>query len=281
MAVEPGTLYLVGTPIGNLGDLSPRALEVLGEVDFVACEDTRVTGALLTRFGLRRPLVSYHEHNARGRGGQLVERLLAGESGALCTDAGMPAISDPGEDIVRLCHEAGVAVVAVPGPSAVTTALALAGLPTGRFCFEGFLPSAGRERAAHLAGLKGERRTMVLYEAPHRLKKTLKELLEALGDRPVALCREMTKLHEEVRRTTLSEAVAHYETNEPRGEFVLVLGGAPDEGGEAPGEADIEGTLRRLLGEGLSGRDAVRETVARLGVKKNLVYDCYTRLQQE
>ena len=203
-----GTLTIVGTPIGNLGDFSPRAVEALEAADFIAAEDTRVTLKLLNHFGLKKPLVSYYEHNKRERGEQICARIEAGESCALVSDAGMPAISDPGEELVAQCAERGSPVLAVPGPSAVVTALALSGLPTGRFAFEGFLSVNKKSRREHLQSLSGERRTMVFYEAPHKLPGTLRDLLEALGDRRVALARELTKVHEEVSRTTLSEAAA-------------------------------------------------------------------------
>ncbi len=277
MTIQPGTLYLIGTPIGNLGDLSPRALEILADVDFVAAEDTRVTGSLLLHFGIKRPLVSYYEHNLRQRGEQIVARLQAGESCALCTDAGMPAISDPGCDIVRLCREAGIPVTSAPGPSAVTTALALSGLETGRFTFEGFLSTNRKNRTEHLEELRQERRTMVFYEAPHKLRRTLSDLFETLGDREIALCREMTKLHEEVLRTTLSQAIAHFEATEPRGEFVLVVEGFSTQA--LPTEdPDLEQALRDALAQGLSGRDAVKRVSEQCKVPKNQVYACYTSL---
>ena len=223
-----GTLTIVGTPIGNLGDFSPRAVEALEAADFIAAEDTRVTLKLLNHFGLKKPLVSYYEHNKRERGEQICARIEAGESCALVSDAGMPAISDPGEELVAQCAERGIPVLAVPGPSAVVTALALSGLPTGRFAFEGFLSVNKKSRREHLQSLSGERRTMVFYEAPHKLPGTLRDLLEALGDRRVALARELTKVHEEVIRTTLSEAAARYADGGARGDFVLVVEGAPD-----------------------------------------------------
>ena len=277
MTIQPGTLYLIGTPIGNLGDLSPRALEILAGVDFVAAEDTRVTGSLLLHFGIKRPLVSYYEHNLRQRGEQIVARLQAGESCALCTDAGMPAISDPGCDIVRLCREAGIPVTSAPGPSAVTTALALSGLETGRFTFEGFLSTNRKNRTEHLEELRQERRTMVFYEAPHKLRRTLSDLFETLGEREIALCREMTKLHEEVLRTTLSQAIAPFEATEPRGEFVLVVEGFSTQA--LPTEdPDLEQALRDALAQGLSGRDAVKRVSEQCKVPKNQVYACYTSL---
>ena len=245
-----GTLYLVGTPIGNLGDISPRALETLQSVDFIAAEDTRVTLKLLNHFGIKKPLICYFEHNRAEMGEKLLARLLAGESCALVTDAGMPAISDPGEDIVRQCAENGVAVCSVPGPSALVTALALSGLPTQRFCFEGFLAVSGKSRRAHLEALRGEKRTMIFYEAPHKLLRTLQDLLDTFGDREIALCRELTKLHEEVYRTTLSQALTHYAETAPRGEFVLVLRGAPESAAPEMTEDDALAVVARYRAEG-------------------------------
>ena len=275
-----GMLYLVPTPIGNLGDISLRCRETLESADFIAAEDTRVTLKLLNHLGIKKSLVSYYEHNKATKGDRIVDRILAGETCALVSDAGSPAISDPGCDVVRLCHEAGLPVVAVPGPSAVTTALALSGLDTGRFTFEGFLSTARKSRFEHLALLKNERRTMVFYEAPHKLKRTLADLLEAFGDREIALCREMTKLHEQVLRTTLSGAISHFEQTEPRGEFVLVLAGAvPCE--QPPGEEGIEQALRQALAQGLSGRDAVKRVSEQCRAPKNQVYACYTELTKD
>ncbi|MGN1345688.1 MAG: 16S rRNA (cytidine(1402)-2'-O)-methyltransferase, partial [Eubacteriales bacterium] len=227
--MEGGVLYLVATPIGNLADLSERALKVLSEVDFVAAEDTRNTGLLLSRFDISKPMISYFEHNKRERGEIIVARIEAGESCALVTDAGTPAISDPGEDIVRLCHERGVRVTSIPGCCAAVTALTLSGLPTGRFTFEGFLSTAKNERRERLEELSTETRTMIFYEAPHKLRGTLADLYQSFGDRDISLCREITKLNEEVCRTTLAEAVRIYEEREPRGEYVLVVGGAKKE----------------------------------------------------
>lgn len=266
-------LYLVGTPIGNLGDLSQRALETLRAVDFIAAEDTRVTLKLLNRYGLSKPMVSYYQHNLRERGEQLVERMLGGESCALVTDAGMPAISDPGEDLVRLCADAGIEVAAVPGPSAAITALALSGLPSSRFCFEGFLSVNKASRREHLDALKGERRTMIFYEAPHKLRSTLLDLRESFGDdRPVALGRELTKLHEEVIRTTLGEAAARYEGVNPRGEYVLVVQGAPD---SAPTKAflhDAAQLARGLMEAGIGPAPAAKEAARITGCKKSEIY---------
>ncbi len=220
-----GMLYVVGTPIGNLNDFSPRGLETLQEVDFIAAEDTRVTLKLLNRFEIKKPLVSYHEHNRFEKGTAIVERILAGESCALVTDAGMPAISDPGEELVLQCHLAGVPVVSVPGPSALITALAISGMPSGRFTFEGFLSMNKRSRREHLQEIVNEPRTMIFYEAPHKLLATLKDMLAVLGDRKLALVRELTKIHEDVFRTTLTQAIEHYTQTQPKGEFVLIVNG--------------------------------------------------------
>ena len=268
----PGTLYLVGTPIGNLGDMSPRALDTLRGADFIAAEDTRVTMKLLNHFDIKKPLVSYYEHNRASSGARILEKLLAGENCALVTDAGMPAISDPGEDIVRQCAEAGVPVLAAPGPSAVVTALAVSGLPTGRFTFEGFLSVTKKSRFEHLDSLRGEKRTMVFYEAPHKLLRTLRDMLEAFGDRPVALCREMTKLHEECIRTTLSGALALYETEPPRGEYVLVVGGAPEEPALLSTPEEALAAVEEFRAAGHSLREACRLAAEETGYTKNELY---------
>ena len=268
-----GTLYLIATPIGNLGDLSPRAATVLESADFVAAEDTRVTMKLLSHLGLKKTMVSYHEHNKASAGPAILARLLAGESCALATDAGTPAISDPGEDLVRLCAESGVAVQAVPGCCALISALAVSGLPTGRFAFEGFLPSNKAQRRERLQGLLGEERTLIFYEAPHRLRAMLDDLLAAFGDRRVALCRELTKLHEETMRTTLAQAVEWYREKEPRGEYVLVLEGAEQrEEGAVTLERGVELVLeRRARGERM--KDAVRQVASDTGLARNELYD--------
>lgn len=269
-----GKLYLVGTPIGNLGDMSPRALRTLEEADFIAAEDTRVTLRLLNHFNIKKPLVSYYEHNAKRSGERILERILAGENCALVTDAGMPSVSDPGEDLAVRCAEAGVEITAVPGPSAVVTALALSALPSGRFCFEGFLSTSGKSRREHLDSLKGEKRTMIFYEAPHKLLKTLEDLRGAFGGgRRIALCREMTKLHEETVRTTLDGAVAMYAETPPRGEFVLVIEGAPEEAeGQCTPEAALE-LVNRYRAEGKSLKEACRLAAGQTGYKKNELYD--------
>ena len=280
--VTGGTLYLVSTPIGNLADLSPRAVKVLSEVDFVAAEDTRNTVRLLTHFGISRPLISYHEHNKRERGGQIVEKLLEGQSCALVSDAGTPAVSDPGEDLVALCAERGVPVTAVPGCCAAVTALTLSALPTGRFCFEGFLPAEKKARRARLAALAREERTMLLHEAPHKLRATLADLVETLGgERRVALCRELTKRNEEVTRTTLKKAAAYYAENEPRGEYVLVIDGGT---GEINGKYECQTPSAALCAlspaehaayyekAGLSRMEAIKAAARDRGLPKNEFY---------
>lgn len=272
--VMPSTLYLVATPIGNLADLSKRAIKVLSEVDFIAAEDTRNTRALLSHFDIHRELVSYHEHNKAERGPQLIARLLAGESCALVTDAGMPAISDPGEDLVRLADEAGITVTCIPGGTAAVTALALSALPTGRFVFEGFLPTDKRERRARLDALLREERTAVLYEAPHRLRKTLTELCDALGgERKLSLCRELTKLNEEILRTDLFGAVSYYTEREPRGEYALVLDGAkPPEVNKDWASVSPAEQVAAYEATGLSRMDAIKAAAKERGVAKSILY---------
>ncbi len=267
-----GTLYLVGTPIGNLGDLSPRAREILSSVDFIAAEDTRVTLKLLNYFEIKKPLICYFEHNRAEMGEKLLARLLTGESCALVSDAGMPAISDPGEDIVRQCALHGVTVSCAPGPSALITALAMSGLPTQRFTFEGFLSTAGKSRREHLESLRGERRTMIFYEAPHKLLRTLGDFLEYFGDREMALCRELTKLHEEIIRTSVAGALELYAQTLPRGEYVLVLRGASEETDRdvSPGEAMARVNAYRQQGKSL--KDACRLASADTGLSKNELY---------
>ena len=269
-----GMLYLVPTPIGNLGDISERCRRTLEEADFIAAEDTRVSLKLLNYLGIKKSLVSYYEHNKAFKGNVILDRILAGETCALVSDAGSPAISDPGEDLVRLCAEHGVTVTAIPGPCAVITALSISGLPTGRFCFEGFLSTAKKSRKEHLASLQGETRTMIFYEAPHKLVSTLEDLAEAFGsDRKISLCRELTKLHEEVVRTTLGEAIEKYTANAPKGEFVLVVDGAAPVEKEVPTAEDAGEMVKRLMGEGLSRKDAIKQTAKALDLPKNVVYD--------
>lgn len=273
-----GTLYLIATPIGNLGDLSPRAAATLAAVDFIAAEDTRVTVKLLNHLGLKKPMVSYHRHNAGSRGTELAQRLLAGEDCALVTDAGTPAISDPGEDLVRLCAGLDIPVTAIPGPCALVNALAVSGLPTVRFTFEGFLPMNKKNRRAHLDSLRAEQRTMVFHEAPHKLAVTLRDLADCFGtDRRVSLCRELTKLHEEVRRTTLGEAVAYYQENNPKGEFVLVVEGAPAVEMEACTLEEGLDLVRSLQAGGASTRDAVKEAAEACGLSRKALYDFVQR----
>ena len=268
----PGTLYIVGTPIGNLGDLSPRGLETLETVDFIAAEDTRVTLKLLNHFEIKKPLISYFEHNRREKGEVIVSRLSAGETCALVTDAGMPAISDPGEDLVRLCHENGIPVRAVPGPTAFATALALSGLPVGRFTFEGFLSMNKQSRRTHLQSLQTETRTMVFYEAPHKLTRTLGDLLDTFGDRELAIVREITKIHEEVLRTTLARAVELYdESHPPKGEFVLVVTGAPASS-KAFTREDAAVRAKALLESGMSPSAAAKQAAKETGFKKGELY---------
>ena len=271
-----GTLTLVGTPIGNLSDLSERAKEALRSCDFIAAEDTRVTLRLLNHLEIKKPLVSYFEHNKRDKGEVLCRRMEAGEHCVLVSDAGMPAISDPGEDLVRLCRARGIPVCCVPGPSAVITALALSGLPCGRFTFEGFLSVAKRSRREHLQSLKNEPRTMVFYEAPHKLPYTLRDLLDTLGDRPLALCRELTKLHEEVITTTLREAVTRYETEPPRGEFVLIVGGAPEKKAAVGSPNEAAELAKAYIADGLSASEAAKRAAAQSGVRKSDIYRLIT-----
>ena len=267
-------LYLVPTPIGNLGDISVRCRETLEAADFIAAEDTRVTLKLLNHLGIKKSLVSYYEHNKATQGSRIVERILAGETCALVSDAGSPAISDPGEDLVRQCAAAGIPVCAIPGPCAAITALSISGQATGRFCFEGFLSTAKKSRREHLDALKKEQRTMIFYEAPHKLLTTLTDLREVFGgDRPISLCRELTKLHEEVVRTTLAEAVTRYTETPPKGEFVLIVAGAPAEQQEAPSETDAAARVSQLMAEGVSRKDAVKQAAKELGLPKNVVYD--------
>lgn len=271
-----GTLYVVGTPIGNLGDISPRALETLSNCDFIAAEDTRVTLKLLNRFEIKKPMVSYFEHNRFERGPMIAERLLSGENCALVTDAGMPAISDPGEDLVKLCIEKGIKVESVPGPCAFTTALAISGMPSRRFSFEGFLPVEKSARREHISWLLGETRTMIFYEAPHKLLQTLKDLYTALGDREIAIVRELTKIHEQVIRTTLCNAAEKYSKEEIKGEIVLIVGGAqPEEKEEMTLEQAVE-YAKELVDKGESKTVAAKIAAKESGCKKGDIYKMLT-----
>lgn len=273
-----GKLYLVGTPIGNLGDLSPRARRTLEEADFVAAEDTRVTLKLLNHFGISKPLVSYYQHNKERSGERIVERIFSGENCALVTDAGMPIVSDPGEDLAVACAAAGIEITAVPGPCAAVTALALSALPAGRFCFEGFLSTSKKSREEHLESLRDEKRTMIFYEAPHKLQKTLEDMARAFGpERRVSLCRELTKLHEEVLRTTLGEAEVLYGAEPPRGEFVLIVEGAPERSEERmPVEKALE-RVKYYRSEGRSMKEAAKLAAADTGYSKNELYELTLR----
>ena len=266
-------LYLVATPIGNLGDISERAAQTLSEVDFIAAEDTRVTRKLLEYLNIKKQLVSYYEHNRRESGEKILSRLLSGESCALVTDAGTPGISDPGEDLVRLCSQSGVPMVAIPGPCAAVAALSLSGLSAGRFAFEGFLSTAKKSRFERLNELKTEKRTMVFYEAPHKLTRTLRDMLSAFGDRRVSISRELTKLYEETMRYTLTEAASHFERTPPRGEFVLVVEGAPTVNASSAQELEQAAeSARAYISDGLTAKDAVRKASKEMGISKNALY---------
>ncbi|MBE6771486.1 MAG: 16S rRNA (cytidine(1402)-2'-O)-methyltransferase [Ruminococcaceae bacterium] len=267
-----GTLFIVGTPIGNLGDFSPRAVETLENCDFIAAEDTRVTLKLLNRFEIRKPMVSYFEHNRFERGPVIADRILSGENCALVTDAGMPAISDPGEDLVKLCHEKGIKVESVPGPCAFTTALALSGMPSRRFTFEGFLPVDKSERKEHINSLVSESRTMIFYEAPHKLAQTLSDLAAALGDREIAIVREITKIHEQVIRTTLCTAAKKYSEEPLKGEIVLIIGGAPAEEKEKISLEQAAEYAKDLVNGGESKSDAAKIAAKEFGYKKGEIY---------
>ena len=269
-----GCLYLVATPIGNLSDMSERALKVLSEVDFIAAEDTRNSLRLLTHFGISKPMISYFEHNKRERGEAIIQRLSQGESCALVTDAGTPAISDPGEDLVRLCADNNISVISVPGACAAICALTLSGLSTARFCFEGFLPTAKAERRTRLDALKKEERTMIFHEAPHKLKATLSDLSGTFGEnRKIALCRELTKLNEQTIRTTLGNAIKYYEDNQPRGEYVLVISGAESATTDCFWqEMTVEQHLEYYTNNGIDLRDAIKNVAHDRGVPKNDIY---------
>ena len=267
-----GTLYIVATPIGNARDMTERGRQILETADIIAAEDTRVSVKLLNHFDIKKPLVSYHEHNRAAAGQAILERLLSGETCALVTDAGTPAISDPGQELVALCAENGVTVQAIPGCCAAIAALAVSGLDTRRFTFEGFLTVNKKSRREHLEDIREEKRTMVFYEAPHKLLRTLEDFYKNLGERPIALVREITKVHEQVWRTTLSEAIAHYTQEPPRGEFVLILGGKQEEEEQAPA-IDPMDRVGELLEEGLSISLAVKQTAKELGVPKNSIYN--------
>lgn len=267
-----GKLYIVGTPIGNLGDFSKRAIETLGKVDFIAAEDTRVTSKLLNYFGIKKPLISYFEHNKREKGEIIIDRILSGETCALVTDAGMPAISDPGEDLVALAHQKGAVVESVPGPTALTTAIALSGMPSGRFCFEGFLSVNKISRKEHLESLKSEKRTMVFYEAPHKLKNTLIDMYNCFGNREIAIIKELTKIHETVFKTTLADAIVFFEENTPKGEYVLVLSGNTEENVDEFTLSDAVEIAKDLIANGEKASDAAKQAAKITGLKKGDIY---------
>lgn len=266
-----GKLYVVGTPIGNLGDMSPRAVETLGKVDFIAAEDTRVTVKLLNHFDIKKEMLAYYEHNKNGRGNLIIQRLLNGENCAVVSDAGMPAISDPGEDLVRMARELNIEVESVPGPSALITALSISGMPSGRFCFEGFLSMNKINRRKHLEELKNEKRTMIFYEAPHKLLATLKDMLSYFGDREMAIVRELTKIHETVFKTTLKKAIDFYEENTPKGEFVLILDGVKEEIKQYTIE-EATAIAEKLIYGGVSTSSAAKEAAEITGLKKGDIY---------
>lgn len=274
-----GKLYVVGTPIGNLGDFSPRAAETLREVDFIAAEDTRVTLKLLNHFGIKKPMVSYYEHNKAQKSDHIVARLMSGENCALVTDAGMPAISDPGIDLVALCHEHGIEVMSVPGPSAIITAAAISGMDVSRFTFEGFLSMNKPKRREHLAEIADEKRTMIFYEAPHKLAATLRDLLQFLGDRKIALIKELTKIHENVELTTLAEAVQKYGDDKIKGEYVLIIEGKQIEPSVLTQEDGVA-LARRYLESGLSPTEAAKKAAKESGFKKGDLYKALTEEEE-
>ena len=277
-----GMLYLVPTPIGNLGDISVRCKETLEKADFIAAEDTRVSLKLLNHLGIKKSLVSYYEHNKAQKGNVILERILAGETCALVSDAGSPAISDPGEELVKQCADAGITVCAIPGPCAVITALSISGQSTGRFCFEGFLSTAKKSRREHLESLVNEQRTMIFYEAPHKLLNTLESMAAVFGgERSISLCRELTKLHEEVIRTTLDGAIALYSEQAPKGEFVLVVAGAVPEEKPAATATDAGARVAELVAGGMSRKDAIKQTAKELDLPKNVVYDAALAADEE
>lgn len=267
-----GKLYVVGTPIGNLSDFSPRAVETLASVDFIAAEDTRVTLKLLNHFEIKKPMVSYFEHNRRERGEIILERIKSGENCAIVTDAGMPAISDPGEDLVDLCLSNGITVESVPGPTAFATAMAMSGLPSGRFTFEGFLSVNKPSRREHLEEIVSERRTMVFYEAPHKLTATLKDLYKYLGDRRIALIKELTKIHETVERTTLSKACEKYSAQTPKGEFVIVIEGSTEPKQKEVSLDEAVVLAKGLVENGMAINDAAKEIAKETKLKKGDIY---------
>lgn len=272
-----GTLYLVGTPIGNLSDLSPRAIEALSSADFIAAEDTRVTLKLLNHFNIKKPLVSYYEHNKYASGERICRRMADGENCALVTDAGMPAISDPGSDLVQLCKNQNIPVTAVPGPTAMITGLVLSGLPTGRFCFEGFLSTSNKSRREHLQSLANESRTMIFYEAPHKLRKTLYDMEQVFGgERMISLCRELTKIHEEVLTFSLENAITHYKDTDPKGEYVLIVEGISPESDPQMSPDEALSVVQQFRNEGRSLKESCKLASQSTGFSKNELYSMVT-----
>ncbi len=268
-----GILYVVGTPIGNLNDFSPRAVETLASVDFIAAEDTRVTLKLLNHFDIKKEMVSYFEHNKRQRGEIICKRILDGENCAIVTDAGMPAISDPGEDLVALCYELGIEVQSVPGPTAFATALAISGMPTGRFTFEGFLSVNKKQRYDHLESVKNDTRTLIFYEAPHKLIASLEDFLKYFGDRKISLCRELTKIHEEVLRMSISEAIKYYKIQKPKGEYVLVIEGADEkDNGQKVSLEQAAEYAEQLIENGEKAVNACKIAAKETGYTKSQLY---------
>lgn len=281
-----GMLYICATPIGNLEDITLRTLRILKEVDLIAAEDTRHSIKLLNHFEIKTPMTSYHEFNKYDKAAELVVKMQQGTNIALITDAGTPAISDPGEELVKQCHAAGIEVTSLPGPSAFVTALTISGKPTRRFCFEAFLPYDKKERADILEELKKETRTIMLYEAPHKLKKTLKDLYETLGDRKISLCKELTKKHETNFRTTISEAIVYYEQEEPRGEYVLVLEGASKEAIRAEEmqgvlSMSIEKHMEHYLSQGMDKKEAMKKVAKDRNVGKREIYQALLEAQND
>ena len=273
---KQGILYVVATPIGNLNDLTPRIRQAFEEADFIAAEDTRVTVKLLNHFDIRKPMVSYYAHNLRDKGDEIIDRIIAGETCAVCSDAGTPCVSDPGEILVKQAHRRGIKVVPIPGPSAVITALCVSGQDTGRFCFEGFLSVVKKQRARHLDEVRYEKRTMIFYEAPHKLVTTLKDMLNAFGDRKISICRELTKIHEEIKITSLCEAVEFYSQNPPKGEFVIVVSGSdPLSNQETYTLEDAVKIAKDYMSDGLSASSAAKSAAVETGIKKS---DIYSRL---
>lgn len=276
-----GKLYVTATPIGNLGDMTPRAVQVLSSVDFIAAEDTRVTGKLLSHFGIKKPMISYYAHTIRERGEEILSRVTNGESCAIVSDAGMPCISDPGEELVRLLSNHGIEIVVVPGASAVISALAISGLSTSRFCFEGFLSMNKKQRNSHLNSLIDEERTMIFYEAPHKLLRTLKDMYDKFGDREISICRELTKLYEEVIRTSFSRAIEFYNENTPRGEFVLVISGKQADTNDAGMSFDDAYHLvDELVADGIKLSDACKQISQKSGHRKGDLYKHYTQMKK-